>query len=705
MGKASRKKTSARAGKPAGSNADMLTSPDKSKASYGGEPGDRETGGLLSKPIVHLLLIVLLGFLAYSNTFKSPFQWDESIFIAGNPIVKDLGFFAEPSRAAGLPVYDGFRSRYLGYLTFALNYRLHGLNVFGYHIVNFVIHIVNAILVYFFVLLTFKTPYFSNQRSENSRQNAVNSKQPSACSIPLTSYSRLFAFAVSLLFVAHPLQTEAVTYIFQRLASLVSMFYLLSLVLFIKGRLASRQADKLVSRESGTLLLSLVSAVLAMKTKENALTLPVIIVLYEFLFFSGPLKARALKLVPFLLTMLIVPMTIIGLDSSAGEIISQIKDPASLGYQELPGNAYLYTQFRVIVTYIRLLFFPVNQTIDYDYPIYHSMFDPPVLLSFLFLAVLFGMAVYLIYIERKRGSAEVKSQKSTYPLILNPYPRLIAFGILWFFITLSVESSIIPIPMVIDEYRTYLPSVGFFLAVIATGLLFVQRIGADTLKKEKMVIAAFVALSVIFAAATYARNTLWKDKVSLWEDVVAKSPNSPRGYNNLGIAYNEKGMNEKAIAMYKRCIELSPNQKDVHINLGIAYAMSGQIEESIKEFTKALAITPKNSVIFANLALAYTETGQFDRAAEIYVKAVELDPFNSSAYHGLGTSYMRVGRVDEALEAYTKFVSLSPRDPEAYRNRAIAYSEKGDLNSAREDFKKSCSLGSSQSCESLKRFQ
>ena len=212
----------------------------------------------------------------------------------------------------------------------------------------------------------------------------------------------------ALLFVAHPLQTEAVTYVFQRLASLVSMFYLLSLVLFIKGRLMQeaignrswvmghkQEASVPIAYRLSPItyfILSFISAVLAMKTKENAFTLPVIITLYEFLFFSGPLKARALKLVPFLLTMLIIPMTIIGLESTAGEIISQIKDPASLGYQELSGGAYLFTQFRVIVTYIRLLFFPVNQTIDYDYPIYHSLFDPPVLLSFLFLAALFGMA-------------------------------------------------------------------------------------------------------------------------------------------------------------------------------------------------------------------------------------------------------------------------------------------------------------------------
>lgn len=740
MGKASRKKQSAsQAGKPAGSKADKLTSPVRSESSHGGKPAGRETG-LLSKPIIHLFIIVLLGFLAYSNTFHGPFQWDEMDYIVSNPIVKDMGFFAAPSRAAGLPAYTALKSRYIGYLTFALNYKLHGVNVFGYHVVNFVIHIVNAILVYFFILLTFRTPYFRGPGARD--QGPGISKQGRPVPSHQSRVPNFFALAAALLFVAHPIQTEAVTYVFQRLASLVSMFYLLALVLYIKGRLATVKSEKLkvnsekLENSRFTIiwyLLSVASAVLAMKTKENAFTLLVIITLYEFLFFSGPLKARVLRLVPFLLTMLIIPTTIMGLESTAGEIISQIKDPASLGYQELSRGDYIFTQMRVIITYIRLLFFPINQTIDYDYPIYHSLFALPVLFSFFFLLALFGAAVYLIYksqskkllVRSKKDETENDGPNTDgFSLLTTHYSlftiycfRLIGFGILWFFITLSVESSIIPIPMVIDEYRAYLPSVGFFLALVAGVVLLLKQGSLFTIHPPRTdspaagasrfakAVTAFALLAIILAATTYARNTLWQDKVSLWEDVLTKSPNSPRGYNNLGIAYNEKGMNEKAIAMYERCIELSPFQKDVHINLGIAYAMSNRIEKAIEEFTKATAITPGNGVIYENLALAYARTGRFDKAAETYTRAVELNPYNSKSYHGLGTSFMKIGRVEDALWAYTKFVSLSPNDPEAYRNRAVAYSQKGDLQSAREDFQKSCSLGSSQGCESLERIR
>src|SRR5208283_171596 len=175
----------------------------------------------------------------------------------------------------------------------------------------------------------------------------------------------------------------------------------------------------------------------------------------------------------------------------------------------LPGDGvtnrwdYLFTQLRVIVTYIRLLFFPINQNIHYDYPVYKSFFAPQVLLSFIFLACLFGFGVYLVKGKRHKIAAQNLSSS------MEPERRLIGFGILWFFITLSVESSIIPIPEVICEYRVYLPSVGLLIAVVIAvfGVVFRPDSSKNVTKKR----AAFTVLSllvVILSVLTYARNSL-----------------------------------------------------------------------------------------------------------------------------------------------------------------------------------------------------
>jgi tetratricopeptide (TPR) repeat protein len=440
-----------------------------------------------------------------------------------------------------------------------------------------------------------------------------------------------------------------------------------------------------------------------MKTKENAFTLPVIITLYEFLFFSGPLKKRLLRLTPFLLTMLIIPVTLIGISRPAGEIIGQVSDPAGLGIEGVPGDHYFFTQFRVIVTYIRLLFMPVNQNLYHDYPVYRSFFEPPVLLSFLFLLSLFGAAVYLIYRSRQAdklasGPADNDSRFTIHT------SRLLGFGILWFFVTLSVESSIIPIAMVIDEYRIYLPSVGFLLALVAGVVLILKQSSRFTIHHSRFTKVAFALLALVIlglVSATYARNALWEDKISLWEDVVRKSPAFPLGYVNLGLAYYEQGLYDKAAGMHERAIALLPVYLDAYINLGVAYSAAGKADLAIETYKKAMAMYPNNSILHYNLAHACAEGGRYEMAVENFLAAIRLEPYNSKAYHSLGTVYSRLGRFDDAIDAYSKFAALSPNDPEAYRNRGIAFESKGDSGNARADFEKACYLGSAESCKYL----
>jgi protein O-mannosyl-transferase len=650
--------------------------------------------GLFYNPLIHILLIAAVGFLAYSNTFHGPFQWDEDEFIIGNPIIEDLSYFVSPSKARGTAYYPLLRSRPIGYLSFALNFRFHGLNVTGYHIINLLIHILSAVLVYFLVLLTFRTPYFLPPIRD------LNSPFP-----PLIfHYSRLIPLAVALLFVAHPVQTEAVTYVFQRLASLVSMFYLLSLVLYIKGRLRSQsaeskaQGEKNTSRYSpGPILfysLSLLSAVLAMKTKENAFTLPLVITLYEFLFFSGPVKTRLFRLAPFLLTLLIIPLTLIGMDKPAGEIISEMTDPAAMGSQDISRNEYLFTQFRVIVTYLRLLFLPVNQNIAYDYPVYHSLFAPPVLLSFIVLVTIFGAAAYLLFIslrakgeQRRAGNREQKESGSE-SLALSPIPyaiyyRLIAFGIFWFFITISVESSIIPVPMLIDEYRIYLPSVGVFTSIVTGVFMLVFRAGSVIVGRNEKVAASMLLLTVVvLTAATYARNTLWMDNVSLWQDVVRKSPNLYRGYTNLGKAYFEKGQYEKALEMFERVVALRPSNFEAYNNRGNAFNSIGQLNKAIADYDKAIALNPSNFKAYNNRGNIFNSIGRLDEAMADYDKAIALNPSDYNLYNNRGNIFNSIGQLDKAIADYSKAVALNPSDHKAYAVLGVLFGRAGSFDRA-----------------------
>jgi len=396
----------------------------------------------LKNIIFSLIFITILGTIIYSNTFDASWHFDDNTAIVENYSIRDL---------KGTVLGGG--SRWIGFISFALNYHFGKLDVFGYHLVNICIHLISAILVYFLVLLSFKTPYLKDTK--------------------ISHYKASLSLASGLIFVAHPIQTQAVTYIVQRFTSLATLFYLFSLVLFIKARLQNLGGKRFYSPSHlGCYLGSLLAAYLAMKTKEISITLPAIILLYEFCFFSPSLRALLRKLpylIPFLLTFFIVPLSrygigLIGISGGTFIGIAEVGDVIGQATQEtkaIPRTHYLLTQFNVIVTYIRLLFFPVNQNLDYDYTISRTLFEFPTLLSFLFLVftVIFGVWMF-------RRS------------------RLISFGIFWFFVTLSVESSIIPIRDVIFEHRVYLPSVGFVIFLTVAIYQMMEQIKAKPQRTE-----------------------------------------------------------------------------------------------------------------------------------------------------------------------------------------------------------------------------
>ncbi|MDP2167850.1 MAG: tetratricopeptide repeat protein [Thermodesulfovibrionales bacterium] len=577
----------------------------------------------LNKTPFHLVLIALLGLLSYSNTFNAPFHFDDASNIVNNPIIKDFRYLIKPSLAEGLnmpfkeAMFGLLRTRYIGVVSFWLNYKAGGLDVTGYHIVNVAIHIANALLIYALVFLTFKTPILS--------QSLLSEK---------SKYIALFS---GLFFVSHPVETQSVTYIVQRYTSLAALFYMLSLVLYIKWRLmkekslsfplvgnlsskkdagqAGMTGFAMPSRGGGILyLLSVFSAVLAMKTKEIAFTLPLIITLYEFMFFKDAFKRRLMYLIPILLTMLIIPITLLSIGQPAGEIIGDVGKATRLA-TDMSRWDYLFTEFRVIVTYIRLLFLPINQNFDYDYPAFHSFFDLNVFLSFLFLLSIFGFAVYLLFRSTK------------HPEFVEG--RLISFGIFFFFIALSVESSVIPILDIIFEHRVYLPSVGIFIAFTTVVFLLVQ-------KAKNKVAAAIVLMSAVFTLfafsyATYMRNVVWKDGISLWEDVVVKSPNKARAHYNLGNAYHARGSFDAAIEHYLTAIKLQPGLAEAHNELGLAYSGKGLIDNATEHFRIAVKLNHSVADFHFNLGLSYLDKGFIDEAQREFGLALQIDPNYSKA--------------------------------------------------------------------------
>ena len=592
------------------------------------------SGKWIQKPIFHCLVIVFVALLAYSNTFQSPFQWDEEDFIIQNPIVRDLDYFASPSKAKGIdPDYEIFlRTRTVGYLTFALNYQVHGFDVLGYHIVNLTIHILNALLVYLLVRLTFTTPFLKGTHLRN--------------------HSGAIALFSALLFVSHPVQTEAVTYIFQRHASFVSFFYIGALVCYVLWRLKGEAKDVSKWERLSVYGLSLLLCVLAMKTKENAFTLPILLLLYECFFFEGSLPPRVIPLVPFFLTLFIIPFTLLGGERSLGQMMERILDPSSLLTKGVAKETYFLTQFRVIVTYLRLLLIPVNQNLDYDYPSFSNVMIPEVLASLLLHVALLGTAVYLF----------LKS-KST----LRDW-RVISFGILWFYVTLSVESTVIPLKMIICEYRMYLPSLGFFIAAVSLIFLGVVRFGGTSGRGRKYVMVCLACVVGLLTVLTFARNSLWTDPVRLWGDTARKSPASARTRYNFGLALARQGRFDEAAKEFQTTLNLNPQDAKAHLNLGLIYDRQNRSEDALQELQVALDLEPNNAKIHYNLGVTLARGGRTEEAKKAFENAIKLNPYDVSSYNNLGVVLVQQGRIKEAMKEFEAALQLDPDHASARRN-------------------------------------
>ncbi len=629
----------------------------------------------LNRQLVHILVIVVAVFLAYSNTFPVPFQLDDIDNIVNNPAIKNVRYFTDPSwidSADNTDVFDKplFKTRFIGYSTFALNYALDGLNVRGYHLVNLLIHAVNAALLYWIIILTLRTPSFP---ADSGTERSL-----------FSSPRDLFALFTALLFAVHPVQTQAVTYIVQRFASLATLFAFLALLLYIRFRLAGLN-PRVVPRPFGfgaslkqyaAYAGSLVSVVLAMKTKEFGMLLPVVITMYELLFFEGSAKKRLQYLLPFGLTMAILPITLLNIAGSlpgaggVNDVASQISGTQG----GIPRLDYLFTQFRVIVTYIRLLFLPIDQAFDYDYPVYHSLLAPPVAVSLLFLLSIFTAGLHMYRLSRVEGTH-------------GHLYRLCSFGIFWFFLTITPESSIIPIADVIFEHRVYLPSAGFFISLTSIVALVFAHWQNRTRSTNGVLIAAAVLLMIALATATYARNVVWQSSIAQLQDDIRKSPGKARPHRALGGIYAEQGRIAEALYHIRTAIALKPDDADAHYSLGLLFAGLGRMEEAVNEYKLAIGIRFEYAEAHGNLGVAYAQQGRTDEAIREYRTVLMITPASARTRNNLANALGKLGRTEEAINEYRTALRFEPGLVEAHYNLGNAYARLGRREEALAEYR------------------
>ena len=590
------------------------------------------------KLIVFLLLFIIV-FGVYSNNYHASWHFDDYPNIIDNPQIHITNIRFNNLKEALFAGYD--KGQYLGrslfrpvpMLTFALNWYIGKDNILGYHIVNNAIHLVTTCFLFLTVLNLFMSPNLKGK-------------------YPGDKYT--IAFISAVLWAVNPIQTQAITYIVQRMASLAAMFYIIGIYFYLKTRLSPPGYKRFLFIAG-----SLLSFVLALGSKENTVTFPIAVAIIEILFFQN-LKDKNIR------RKIIVALTIGSAVMTAILTILYVKGYIThllKGYENrmFTLKDRLLTEPRIIIYYLSQIFYPMafRLSLVHYINISTSLFKPwTTIPSILAIISLLGIGF---------------SQTIKKPII--------AFSIFFFFINHIIESTILPLEL-IYEHRNYLPSLFLFFP-IATGLIWM----VNYFKKKNFFIQMLLVVSIVgvilsFCAGTIVRNRAWATEKTLWEDCIIKAPGLTRPYHNLALFYYQRNGNmKKAMEFYKVALTKKYlNSKAEYAwtlnNMAVILCGNGDYKSSIYFFKKALEIKPHYPNALQNLTLLYVQTGRFSEALESADRLLSKDKKSSDFFQIKGFVLLTAGRFDEAISILKTALDINQNNKKANLYMGVALSLK-----------------------------
>jgi len=600
------------------------------------------------KNLVAFLFLFLLVLFAYSTNYLASWHFDDYPNLLDNPKIHVNDFKLKNFKEALFGGYD--EGQYLDkrmyrpvpMLTFALNWYIGKDNVFGYHIVNNFIHLLTTFFLFLTVLNLLMSP------------NLKGKYQGSEYAI---------AFLSAILWAVNPIQTQAVTYLVQRMASFGAMFYIIGIYFYLKTRLSAPGSKRFLFI-AGCLL----SFVLAYGSKENTVTFPIAVAMIEVLFFQDLKDKNNRKRVVGAVTIsgifLVAILTILYVKGYIPHILKAYEN-RMFTLQER-----LMTEPRIIMYYLSQIFYPIASrfSLVHDIKISTSLLKPWTTIPSIFAIILLLGIGFSQIIKRP----------------------IIALGIFFFFMNHIIESTAIPLELVF-EHRNYLPSLFFFFPV-STGLIWlVNYFKEKNPLLQKLLAVSIAGVILSFCAGTIVRNRAWATEKSLWEDCIAKAPGMARPYHNLAYYHYRKiGDNNKAMEFYKRSL----TKRYTHTKTGYALTYNSMAtiyyeicdyKSSIKYFKKALEIQPHYPNASYNLTMVYVRTGRFSNALQSVDRLFaecKGSKSSSDALQTKGLVLLTAGRLDEAISNLKSALDINAGNEKAHMNMGVALSLKGEYKKA-----------------------
>lgn len=587
---------------------------------------------------VWLIAILVATFVAFYPTFNNGFtNWDDNDYITENKVIKELN--AESVEFFFTEYYMG-NYHPLTMLSYAIDYSLSEtepeIKPIVFQITTITLHLLNTFLVFWFIFWLVK------------RIETNTNKQNKSFALPIAVITALF-FGITTMHV------ESVTWMAERKDVLYTFFFFIALLCYV---------FYLKKYQSKFYILTLFFFTLSLLSKGQAVSLAITLFAVDYVVKRKVWSKKViLEKVPFLVLAIVFGIIAIKAQQASGAVQIQ-------GHSLLHKIAFSSFGF---VQYIVKLFVPYKLSALYPYPFVKEGQIPAMYWLHLIPALsIIALTVYLLV----RGKRK-------------PLARQVAFGILFFMINIFLVLQLLQVggAVMADRY-SYLPSVGLFFIL---GLAF--RNASLKSKGLQYAIAAGIAIyALIMIYFTFERTKVWKNSLTLWNDVLSKYTQAPEAWVNRGnYKYNDNDL-EGALYDYNKAIELKPDIARALAGRGVVRRNLGDFKGAIEDYNKALKYRPDDADSYSNRGVSKASLGDLEGAMKDFQKAIALDSTNYMAYSNSGSALFKLGRYKEAMIYYDKSIEIKPNYGDAYGNRGGARFQLGDLQGAMQDFNKALQL-------------
>ncbi|XOF33211.1 MAG: tetratricopeptide repeat protein [Candidatus Electrothrix sp. YB6] len=503
-------------------------------------------------------------------------------------------------------------------LTLALNWYFGQDNVFGYHVVNLAIHILTA----WFLFLTLHLLLHIHYKKQYPPQFFTGA-----------------ALLAALFWALAPIQTQAVTYIVQRMASMATLFTIIAIYTYLRGRTEKKYI---------WFILCLLSFFAALGSKENAILLPASLFLLEFSFFRHHFSKKNITLLALAGgAVLICGFLFVryGLGITPFKISNPLSFLDSYSNRSFTFSERILTQPRIVLMYLSQIFLPISErlSIEHDIVLSGSLFSPWTTLPSILL-ILSLIVSSLVFLKK-------------YPLI--------CFPVLFFFLNHAVESTILQLELIF-EHRNYLPSLFLFLP-FGAGIAHVLYVpGKLSLFGRTAVVFCTILFLVISGHATYTRNLDWATEGTLWTDAIRRAPNSSRAAHNLGKWHRQFGQYRQAYHYFQLAFQNADKAADPKMTkkaalngMASVVYMLGNYQQSLQYFNQCLEIDEKDEACLKNRLLAFLQLGQPEKALPDGLKLTEEYPAPVEYQYLTAVSAYQTGNLDIALKRLQEITGRS----------------------------------------------